>query len=73
MEDRKANFDDFFCNGIEKCNEYEDYLTFMIGVLNVELMTAHKLFELYWKMNPVERMRLDKWFDYFTQEYGIRI
>jgi hypothetical protein len=73
MEDRKANFDDFFSNGIEKCNEYEDYLTFMIGVLNVELMTAHKLHELYWKMNPVERMQMDQWFDFFTQEYGIRI
>ena len=73
MEDRKATFDDFFSNGIEKCEEYEDYLAYMTGVLEVERLTANKIFDLYWDMDPIQRMRFEGWFDYFTQEYGIKI
>jgi hypothetical protein len=68
MEERITMLNDFFCNGIEKCDEYEDYLTHTIGVLGIGLMASHAMHELYWKMEPKERLSMDNWHDYFVSK-----
>jgi hypothetical protein len=66
MYDFNTALNDFFCNGIERCQEYEDYLSYMIGVLGVGLMACHAMWKLYWDMEPKERFSMDNWHDYFV-------
>ena len=67
----KDELNDFFYNGIESCQDYEDYLTHMTEVLAVDAMAAYSMNELYWQMGPRERLQMDDWHTYFKSQ-GIR-